>query len=257
MRGIGAGFGFVLCSEMPGERRTDRISQRDLEVLEFVARFGVVPREVVALRAETRRTVAATRERRLREAELVEVRPGFGDGTRVVLCTRMGLRAVLRGDLTTPVLSPGKLHHSSVVARVGAQLELAGHSVLSEREILARERAEGERVFSVERGNGSYHRPDLILLIDPPEAIEVELTDKSARRLDELMRAWRRSVAAGSSAASAISVRRKRCPMLFGRSSERAPTWRSTSSRWRAEKLSLRSVRGSCRELSADLRFSP
>jgi hypothetical protein len=139
--------------------------------------------------------VTATRERRLREAGLVEVRPGFGDGARVVLCTRMGLRAVLRGDLTTPVLSPGKLHHSSVVARVGAQLELAGHSVLSEREILARERAEGERVFSVERGNGSYHLPDLILLTDPPEAIEVELTDKSARRLDELMRAWRRSVA--------------------------------------------------------------
>ena len=77
---------------------------------------------------------------------------------------------------------------------MAAQLELAGRSVLSEREILARERAEGERVFSVERGNGSYHRPDLILLTDPPEAIEVELTDKSARRLDELMRAWRRSV---------------------------------------------------------------
>lgn len=30
-----------------------------------------------------------------------------------------------------------------------------------------------------------------------PIAVEVELTDKSARRLDELMRAWRRSLAAG------------------------------------------------------------
>ena len=107
LRGIGAGFGFVLCSEMPGGRRTDRISQRDLEVLEFVARFGVVPREVVALRAGTRRTVTATRERRLREAGLVEVQPGFGDGARVVLWLVMGLRAVLRGDLTTPVLSQG------------------------------------------------------------------------------------------------------------------------------------------------------
>jgi ABC-type nitrate/sulfonate/bicarbonate transport system permease component len=30
-----------------------------------------------------------------------------------------------------------------------------------------------------------------------PIAVEVELTDKSARRLDEILRAWRRSLAAG------------------------------------------------------------
>jgi hypothetical protein len=60
--------------------------------------------------------------------------------------------------------------------------------VLSEREIEARERAEGSRVFSVECRSGRFHRPDLIVLGDPPEAIEVELTDKkSVRRLDELL----------------------------------------------------------------------
>jgi hypothetical protein len=41
------------------------------------------------------------------------------------------------------------------------------------------------------------HRPDLVLLGDPPEAVEVELTAKSARRLDEILRAWRRSVGRG------------------------------------------------------------
>jgi hypothetical protein len=45
----------------------------DLEVLEFIARQGVVPREAVAIWADTRRAVTAARERRLREAGLVEV----------------------------------------------------------------------------------------------------------------------------------------------------------------------------------------
>jgi hypothetical protein len=83
------------------------------------------------------------------------------------------------------------------MARIGAQLERAGHRVLSEREIFARERAEGKRVLSAELNGGRHHRPDLVLLDEPDTAIEVELTDKSARRLDQLLRAWRRAVARG------------------------------------------------------------
>jgi hypothetical protein len=184
-----------LDSKVPGARRTDRISQRDLEVLEFVARFGVVQREVVALWAGTGRAVTAARERRLREAGLIEVLPGFGDSGRLCLCTRRGLRAVGRDELTTPTFSPATIHHSSVVARIAVQLERAGHRVLSEREVIVRERAEGKRVFSAERRDGGYHRPDLVLLGDRPEAIEVELTDKAARRLDAILRAWRWTVA--------------------------------------------------------------
>jgi hypothetical protein len=65
----------------------------------------------------------------------------------------------------------------------------------SEREIFARERAEGRRILSAELGDGRCHRPDLVLRAEPPIAVEVELTDKSARRLDELLRAWRLAVA--------------------------------------------------------------
>jgi hypothetical protein len=88
---------------MPGGRRTDRISQRDLEVLEFVARFGVVPREAVAMWAGTARAVTAARERRLREAGLVEVIPGIGDTGRIVVCKRLvcelaAARSYLRRD---------------------------------------------------------------------------------------------------------------------------------------------------------------
>jgi hypothetical protein len=182
---------------MSGVRRTKRITERDLEVLEFVARFGVIPRQVVAEWAETGRAVTAARERRLRETGLVEVLPGVGDSGRLVLCTRRGLQAVGREELSTPRFSPATLRHSATTARVAVQLERAGHHVLSEREVEARERAEGRRVLSAECRSGRYHRPDLVVGGDLPQAIEVELTDKSARRLDELMRAWRRALAAG------------------------------------------------------------
>lgn len=194
--------------EMPGARRTERISQRDLEVLEFIARYGVLPRGVVARWAETGRAATAARERRLREAGLVEVLPGLGDSGRLVLCTRRGLQAVGREELSTPRFAPAMLRHSAAAARVAVQLERAGRRVLSEREIEARECAEGRRVFSVECRSGRFHRPDLVILppdspsasdcgVIQPIAVEVELTDKSARRLDEILRAWRRSLAAG------------------------------------------------------------
>jgi len=180
---------------MPGGRRTDRISQRDLEVLEFVARFGVVSREAIAVWAGTARAVTAARERRLREAGLIEVLPGIGDTGRIVVCKRAGLRAVCREELPTPRPSPASLIHSVVCAQVAAGLECEGHHVLSEYEIAARERAEGKRIYSAEVRKGRHHRPDLVVHGDPPEAIEVELSDKSNRRLDEILRGWRWAVA--------------------------------------------------------------
>ena len=154
----------------------------------------MVPREVVALWAQTGRAVSYARARRLREAGLVEVWPGIGEIGRLVLCTRRGLRVIHRNELSTPSFSPANLHHSSVAARIAAQLELSGRKVLSEREILAAERMSGERLYSIELRHGRKHRPDLILLGHPNEAVEVELTNKGTSRLDGLVRAWRRSL---------------------------------------------------------------
>ena len=182
---------------MTGAKRTERITERDLEILDFIARYGVVPRKVVSEWAKTGRAVTAARERRLREAELIEVLSGLGDSGRLVLCTRRGLLTIGREELPVARFSPATLVHSATMARVAAKLEAAGHQVLSEREIEARERAEGRRVFSAECRNGRLHRPDLVLLGERPEAVEVELTAKSAHRLDEILRAWRRSLGRG------------------------------------------------------------
>jgi hypothetical protein len=182
---------------MPGGKRTDRISKRDLEVLEFIARFGVVPRTAVATWAGTGRTVTITRERRLREAGLIEVSPGVGGSDRLLVCTKLGLRLAGRTDLRLARFSLQRVHHESVVASLAASLERAGDRTLSEREILARERAAGERVCSASLPRGRFHRADLVRLNADGghEAVEVELTLKGASRLDELLRAWRRVVA--------------------------------------------------------------
>jgi hypothetical protein len=183
---------------VPGGKRSDRISSRDLEVLEFIARFGVVPRRAVATWAGTARTATIVRESRLRDAGLLRVARGVGESGPLALCTGAGLRATCRRELRTPRLSTAAVGHDAVVAGLGATLERSGQRVLSEREIYAHERAQGRRLLSAELSGGRFHRADLIRLNDddePSEAIEVELSIKGAARLDELLRAWAGAVA--------------------------------------------------------------
>jgi hypothetical protein len=182
---------------MPHGPRTDRISQRDLEVLEFISRYGLVPRPAVATWAATGRTATYERERRLLAAGLI-LRSGFGSDQLLLAATATGLRACGRSDLRVVQPAPATIRHEALAARLGAGLERRGESLLSEREILALERAEGRRLLSAELPGGRFHRADLIRLASgaaPGEAIELELTTKGAVRLDALLRAWRFAVA--------------------------------------------------------------
>lgn len=178
--------------------RTERISARDLEVLEFIARFGVVSREAVAAWAGTAETCTFDRERRLREAGLVEVRCGVWGEGKLVAATRAGLSLCGRGELRPARFSLATVRHEATVAELAARMERRGERTLSEREIAAREREQGERLLSAELGTRRFHRADLLRIGaagGPPEAIEVELNAKGQARLDELLRAWRWAVA--------------------------------------------------------------
>jgi hypothetical protein len=183
---------------VPNGRRSDRINHRDLEVLELLARYGTVPREVVAGWARSGRTVTYERERRLRAAGLIEVLAGPGEGERLLLATSSGRRACGRPELAAARPSPATLHHETVLAALGVRLERGGERVVSEREIVAAERAEGTHLHSADLGRGRCHRADLLRLgPDGPEALEVEMTAKGAARLDAILRAWRFAVAEG------------------------------------------------------------
>ncbi len=181
-----------------GGKRTDHISRRDVEVLEFIARFGVVPRSAVATWATTGKTATLTRERRLRESGLIEVRCGVWGEGKLLAATPSGLRACGHGDLSRARFSLATVDHESAVAELAARMERGGARILSEREIALREREQGERILSAQLAARRFHRADLIRGGEdgsPPEAIEVELTAKGAARLDQLLRAWRRAVA--------------------------------------------------------------
>lgn len=185
---------------MARARRSDRISPRDLEVLGFIGRFGVVPRSALAIWAGTARTVTIERESRLRRAGLIAVRRGYGEFNPLSCATRPGLLASGRGELRPPRFSPALLGHEVLVAEHAASLESVGQRLLSEREIQARERAAGAPQFSALLDRDRLHRADLIQLSDrdePPVAVEIELSTKGAARLDELLRAWRRAVLEG------------------------------------------------------------
>jgi hypothetical protein len=180
--------------------RTERISGRDLEVLEFIARFGVVSREAAAAWAGTAQTCTLERERRLRDAGLIDVRCGVWGEGKLLAATRPGLALCGRGELRPARFSLATVRHETTVAELAAAIERAGERTLSEREIAAREREHGERVLSAELSGERFHRADLLRVRqedEPPEAIEVELTAKGQARLDELLRAWRWPVAEG------------------------------------------------------------
>jgi hypothetical protein len=183
---------------MPRGVRTDRISERDLQVLEFIARFGVVPREAVSIWADTRKAVTHARERRLRLVGLIEIHPRIGPHGPFAIATRAGLRLCGYPELHVARLSYGELSHQVLLMRLAVQLERQGDRLLSEREMLARERAAGERIHSAALSGRRHHRPDLLRLCgdnQAPEAIELELAVKGAGRLDQIIRAWRRAVA--------------------------------------------------------------
>ena len=178
--------------------RTDRISRRDLEVLEFVARFGVVSRDAVAAWAGTAQSCTFDRERRLRDAGLVEVKCGVWGEGKLLAATRAGLALCGRGELRPARFSLATVRHETTVAELAAQIERRGERTLSEREIAASERESGKRAFSAQLGAKRFHRADLLRVGvggEPPEAIEVELTAKGQKRLDGLLRAWRVAVA--------------------------------------------------------------
>jgi hypothetical protein len=148
-----------------GGEKERRISGRDLEVLGFVARFGVVPRSVVARWAGTARTMTLRREKRLQEAALLEVMRPWLSPEPVLVATGDGLAACGLPELPKARVSTKTLRHFAAAAHLAVDLEATGEQLLSERELLAHERAMGRRDFSLRlRGEEKYHRPDMVIL---------------------------------------------------------------------------------------------
>lgn len=175
---------------------------KDREAVRYVARHGVVEIGHVMAATGVGRAAAYRRVARLQEAGLIE-RVCVVGAQGLLRATREGLRYAGLG-LPVASISPGGVEHYLRCASVAQRLadRFGAEAVLSEREIAFAETLEERPVASAEVGQGGgrprYHRADLAVLAEAGTiAVEVELTPKAPRRLEEIIRAWRRAIGAG------------------------------------------------------------
>lgn len=175
-------------------------AERDRELVAFVARLGVVQIAHVMAAMGCGRTAAYRRVAVLAEAGLVERLALLRGEPSLIRATRAGLRHVGLDALGIAVVRPGGADHWLRCADVALRLEEefgAGGRVLAERELMLAERVEGRPLAGApitQHGREGLHRPDLAVLAGSRTiAVEVELSIKAPRRLDAIMRAWRRA----------------------------------------------------------------
>jgi hypothetical protein len=177
--------------------------ERDRELVWLVGRLGVLTVEQAMRATGTGRTATYRRVAALIEAGLLERLDLLRSQPSLLHATREGLRYA---GLAMPVakVSPGAVDHWLRCATVALDLgECYGRDrVLTEREIVATEALEDRTVAKARLNGGDYrerfHRADLAVLAEAGViAVEVELTPKALRRLEELIRAWRSAVGGG------------------------------------------------------------
>lgn len=158
------------------------VTARDRDIVEWVGRLGAASAEHVMARFGMGRTAAYRRLSAcvavgvLEPVRLLHGRPAL------YVATREGLRWV-ELTLRPARLSPGGVQHATSCADVAVVLhEAAPHGrLVSDRELRSMW--------------GSAHRPDFVWFHDQgsaPVAVEVELSVKGARRLDQILRNYAR-----------------------------------------------------------------
>jgi hypothetical protein len=164
-----------------------------------LARHGLLTMPLLMAAMRTSRTVTYRRFARCEAAGLVERITVPVVGT-LLRASREGQRHVGLGALPLALVRPGGVVHDLSCAELALRLEADRREdavVLTERELLLTERVEGRPIASApltRNGREGLHRPDLAVLADSGTvALEVELSLKAPRRLEAIMRAWRRA----------------------------------------------------------------
>jgi hypothetical protein len=180
-------------------------SQELMAILQWTARIGAVTAEALAHLHDTSIPSArahlstATRKRLLARHQLLVDRPAL------YTITRAGTRVTGLMGLDPARVSAANSLHTIACANAAAALQVCypEQRIVGERELRHEERRRGAPVASavlreVAGSRALLHRPDLVLCSSEPDrarpiAVEVELTIKAPRRLEEICRAWARS----------------------------------------------------------------
>lgn len=173
---------------------------REREIVTWVARMGAVSVEHVRRRWSVGRSVGYALVARLADAGLIErVATLPGDPT-LLRATQDGLRYARLG-LSVAKVNPGQVDHWLACGEVAlwAESQWGTDALMSERELrfaeLDSRRSIGSAVVGeLPSGRELLHRPDSLVADNGSSvAIEVELTPKAPRRLEQIVRAWRRA----------------------------------------------------------------
>lgn len=169
-----------------------RIGQRDLELLDFIARFGFVSRMSLMKRWGEERARVSERLALLARERLIAVSEGGWDGDTLHSLTSAGARACGRGELVRP---PDRCaERFAIVAEMAACEERLGKRVLSAREIEGMSRVDryASESLCVVHNNGRIEPPDMVRInpSGPPEGIVVLLEPMRLDPLIELLRSW-------------------------------------------------------------------
>jgi hypothetical protein len=181
------------------------LSQELKAMLEWTARIGAVTAEALAHTHDTSVSSARARLGTATRRHLLARHRLLADRSTLYTVTRAGMRAAGLSGLEPGRVSAANALHTVACANAAAALQLCypEQTIVGERELRREERRSGAPVASaVLRRMGAdrpvLHRPDLVLWSSAgdnmrPVAVEVELTIKAPRRLEEICRAWARS----------------------------------------------------------------
>jgi len=186
-----------------GARKSSQITQRDRELLGMLAEHRVMVTPQIAAGLGVADATAAERLRDLRELQLLGYEPIFRDQPSAAWITRRGLDAI-ESRLPAPSVDLKGYRHDIGVGWMwlAAQRGSFGpvSAIVSEREMHShdlRSDRTAERYGSAlggldSRGQMTRHYPDLLVTTTAGHrvALELELTAKSARRLDTIMRGY-------------------------------------------------------------------
>jgi hypothetical protein len=173
---------------------------RDWEIVHWIGRIGAVTLDQLRLRFGLGRTVAYRRVAACVEGRLLERVSLLRGQPALIRATRRGLR-LTRLSLGLAQAPPELVGHWVACGWVAIALEreFGGDAVRSEREIRVAERWHDTLIGSAKLGanpdgTDRVHRADLAVVGEGATiAVEVELTPKAPKRLEAIVRAWRRA----------------------------------------------------------------
>lgn len=175
-------------------------TERDAQIVEWLGRIGgagaghLMQQFGMSQSVTSRRMCALVADGLVGYRKMLHLRPGL------YWALREGLRWRGLTGMRVFRVSPGTYEHTWQTATVAVALHrgLPGWRAIYEREIMRLEAAEGKLIASVKVGGSALsmlHRPDLLLVAPTGRvvAVEVELTDKGPRRLEQICRGWTRA----------------------------------------------------------------